>query len=230
MQAFLSVQYLALYLPMACAITLFLYHQFSMDGGASLFAHFGWSYRLPKGATPFVAGLFGAGAAVLQSKQSGSDWSMAVFTGINSTVMGLLGATASHQLQIFQAKKPPTSAIAIASSEPANDAKPPSTPPKGPGPLAGAATILLLLGSLGFIAGNAACKDPTAASDIKSAVKTVLDASDIACINSSKFTTSADVAKDCAIDETLVPAIDQLLAGKAAMKAPTDAGAAKASR
>lgn len=206
-------QYLAFYLPLVAMLASGLYHQTSTDGDASLFAHFGWTYRLPAKATPLVVLGLGLGSGILDAKVGGADWAHAAFTGFNATLSSVFGAGMSHALTgMALPKGTPLQGDFLTTVKPANDSKPPSTPPKGPGPLAGAAVLLAIIGCLGVLAGNTSCKDP----NVPVIVNDALTATQIFCVESSQFTDSQAVADACAIDTALVPIIEQLLAQKAA--------------
>ena len=79
------------------------------------------------------------------------------------------------------------------------------------GPPPGAAAVLLGALALSSLSG-CAWWDKNG----KSVEQAVLSASQIACVEATQLTTSAEVATACSIDAALVPVLEQLLAQKAA--------------
>lgn len=169
---------LASWLLVASIVLAGLYHSLSDDGAASLFDHFGSSFRLPPKLLPVVILVVGIGSGIIDAKTAGADWQHAAIAALKYSLGGVFGAGALHA---YQSKN------------------------------AGAAAVLLIAVALSSLSG-CAWWDKNG----KTVEQAVLSASQLACVEASQFTSSAEVATACSIDAALVPVLEQLLAQKAA--------------
>ena len=175
-----------LLLPLAALILGGLFHSLSADGAASILDHFSITWRLPAKALPIVILLVSVASYTVDARTAGSDWQRALIAALTTAFAGIFGAGANHA---FVSGKGPT------------------LPPG-----AGGAGAVLIGAFLAMTVSGCAWWQANG----KTVTQDALSLSQIACIESSQFTSAPEVATACSIDSALVPVLEQLLAQKAA--------------